>query len=298
MHLKHIAMTKMRFLFSLVFLSMLVPAIAVHALLVPTLAVHSQFANLSESLWYKQPAEKWTDALPIGNGGMGAMVFGGVPDERIQFNEDTLWKGHPHDYVRAGAHDHLAEIQQLLFAGKTKEAQDLTRKTFLSDPVRQKAYQPFGDLHFHFLGLTNVADYRRELNLASGIASVTYRANGVGYREDAFASYPDQVIVLHFTADKPGSISFALGMDSPQTNSATAPISLDTLALTGQVEAGGLRFESCVRVIHDGGELAAGEKQFTVKNADAVTVILVAATSFKNFQDINADPSQKCAAIL
>jgi alpha-L-fucosidase 2 len=291
-------MTKMRFLSSLVFLSVLVPAIAAHALLVPTLAVHSQFANLSESLWYTQPAEKWTDALPIGNGRMGAMVFGGVPDERIQFNEDTLWKGQPHDYVRAGAHDHLAEIQQLLFAGKTEEAQDLARKTFLSDPVRQKAYQPFGDLHFHFPGLTNVTDYRRELDLASGIASVTYRANGVGYREDAFASYPDQAIVLHFTADKPGSISFTLTLDSPQTNSATAPISLDTLALSGQVEAGGLRFESCARVIHDGGELAAGEKQFTVKNADAATVILVAATSFKNFQDISADPSQRCAATL
>src|SRR5215469_904807 len=167
MHLKHIAMTKMRFLFSLVFLSMLVPAIAVHALLVPTLAVHSQFANLSNSLWYTAPAQKWTDALPIGNGRMGAMVFGGVPDERIQFNEDTLWKGHPHDYVRVGAHDHLAEIQQLLFAGQKKQAEDLTRKTFLSDPVRQKAYQPFGDLHLHFVQQGNMTDYRRELDLDS-----------------------------------------------------------------------------------------------------------------------------------
>src|SRR6516162_9200502 len=137
-------MTKIRFLSPAFFLSMLVTAIVVRG---------QAATNLSESLWYKQPAEKWTDALPIGNGRMGAMVFGGVPDERIQFNEDTLWKGQPHDYVRAGAHDHLSEIQQLLFAGKTKEAQDLARKTFLSDPVRQKAYQPFGDLHFHFPGL-------------------------------------------------------------------------------------------------------------------------------------------------
>src|SRR5277367_6097796 len=97
----------------------------------------------SECLWYAQPAAKWTDALPIGNGRMGAMVFGGVSEERLQFNEDTLWKGEPHDYVRAGAGDHLAEIRKLLFQGKTKEADELTRKTFLSDPVRQKAYQPF-----------------------------------------------------------------------------------------------------------------------------------------------------------
>src|SRR5579862_4429792 len=92
-------------------------------------------------LWFEQPAAEWTDALPIGNGRLGAMVFGGVSDERIQFNEGTLWKGSPHDYVRAGAHDHLAEIRQLLFDGKAGEAAGVVRKYFLSDPVRQKAYQ-------------------------------------------------------------------------------------------------------------------------------------------------------------
>ena len=207
------------------------------------------------ALWYNQPAEKWTDALPIGNGRMGAMIFGGVPDERIQFNEDTLWKGQPHDYVRAGAHDHLAQIRQLLFEGKIKEAEAVAKTNFLSDPVRQKAYQPFGDLHFHFIGVTNVTDYRRELDLDSAIARVTYRSDGVTYQRDAFASYPDQVIVLRFTADKPGHISFTLKMDSPQTNSETRAISPDTLALTGQVEAGGLRFESQVRVVTDGGQI-------------------------------------------
>ncbi|HKW28588.1 MAG TPA: glycoside hydrolase family 95 protein, partial [Verrucomicrobiae bacterium] len=203
-------------------------------------------------LWFEQPAAQWTDALPIGNGRMGAMIFGGVPDERIQFNEDTLWKGYPHDYVRAGAHDHLAEIRQLLFNGKAREAADVVRKYFLSDPVRQKAYQPFGDLHFHFIGDTNATDYRRELDLDSAIAKVTYHAGGVSYRRDAFASYPDQVIVVRLTADKPGHISFALNLDSPQTDSRTRAVSSDTLALTGQVETGGLRFESQVRVVADG----------------------------------------------
>jgi alpha-L-fucosidase 2 len=254
--------------------------------------------NQSECLWYAQPAAQWTEALPIGNGRLGAMVFGGVPDERIQFNEDTLWKGHPHDYVRAGAHDHLAEIQKLLFAGEAKQAEQLARKTFLSDPVRQKAYQPFGDLHFQFLGLTNVTDYRRELDLDSATASVTYRAGDVTYRRDAFASYPDQVIVLHFTASKPGQISFTLAMDSPHTNSATKAIGADTLALTGQVEPDGLRFESRVRVVNTGGEVATNGDVITVKNADVVTVILAAATSFKNFQDISADPGERCAEVM
>src|SRR5207248_374301 len=104
-------------------------------------------------LWYAKPADKWEDALPIGNGHMGAMVFGRTADERIQFNEHTLWTGEPHDYVRAGAHEYLGKIRELIFTGKpkeAKEAEDLVRKYFLSDPVRQKAYQPFGDLHLEF----------------------------------------------------------------------------------------------------------------------------------------------------
>ncbi len=109
-------------------------------------------ASPATILWYAQPAQKWTDALPIGNGRMGAMIFGGIFDERIQFNEDTLWKGQPHDYVRAGAGEQLTEIRSLLAAGNVTNATALARSNFLSDPVRQKAYQPFGDLRLHFSG--------------------------------------------------------------------------------------------------------------------------------------------------
>jgi len=254
--------------------------------------------NQAPALWYDHPAEKWTDALPIGNGRMGAMIFGGVPDERIQFNEDTLWKGHPHDYVRAGAHEYLAKIRQLLFDGKIKEAEGIAKTNFLSDPVRQKAYQPFGDLHFHFIGVTNITDYHRELELDSAVARVTYQSGGVTYRREAFASYPDQAIVLRFTADKPGHISFTLAMDSPQTNSQTRAISPDTLALTGLVETGGLRFESRARVVGDAGQTSADGNILTVRDANSATILLVAATSFKNFQDISADPEKRCAEEL
>lgn len=246
-------------------------------------------------LWFAQPATQWTEALPVGNGRMGAMVFGGVPDERIQFNEDTLWKGHPHDYVRTGAHDHLADIRRLLFEGKTSEAANVVRKYFLSDPVRQKAYQPFGDLRFHFFGPTNVTDYRRQLDLNSALARVSYRADGVSYQRDAFASYPDQAIVLRLTADQPGRISFTLKLDSPQTNSQTQAITSDTLLLSGQVESNGLRFASQVRVLADGGQVSTNEDILTVSNANSVTVLLVAATSFKNFQDISGNPETRCA---
>ena len=250
------------------------------------------------SLWYRSAATNWNDALPIGNGRMGAMVFGGVPDERIQFNEDTLWMGHPHDYVRAGAETNLAIIRQLLFDGKVKEAEQIAKAHFLSDPIRQKAYQPFGDLHFEFSGQTNVTNYRRELNLDSAIARVSYRADGVTFTREAFASYPAQAIVLRITADQKGHVSFNLKMDSPHKDSETHAIAPDTLALTGQVETNGERFESLVRVINTGGSVTTNGDFISVENADAVTVLLTAATSFKSFQDISADPDERASKDL
>ncbi len=249
-------------------------------------------------LWYTQPSEKWTDALPVGNGRLGAMVFGGVFDERIQFNEDTLWTGQPHDYVRAGAHDHLAEIRALLFAGKIKETETLVRQTFLSDPVRQKAYQPFGDLHLHFAGQGNVSDYRRELDLESAIARTTYRLGDVRFERDIFASYPDQAVVMRLTADHPGKLSFTLKLDSPQTNSQTVASTPDTLVLTGLVEVGGVKFESRVRVLCDGGSVTTNGNSIVVEQANSATLFLVAATSFKNFQDISGDPAKRCTKDL
>ena len=249
-------------------------------------------------LWYTQPAEKWTDALPVGNGRMGAMVFGRVFDERIQFNEDTLWKGFPHNYDRAGAHDHLAEIRQLLFDGNTNEAVNLTRATFLSDPIRQKAYQPFGDLRLHFTPNGEITEYRRELDLDSAMAVTSYRVDGIHFKREVFASHPDQAIVIRITADQPKAVSFTLKLDSPHTNSQTRAIAADTLALTGQVETNGLRFESRVRVLCEGGTVKTSGNIIVVENANSVTLYLVAATSFKNFHDISADPAKKCARDL
>jgi alpha-L-fucosidase 2 len=272
------------------------PAVFAAASLILGAAIQANAAAIpATTLWYAKPAEKWTDALPIGNGRLGAMIFGGIPDERIQFNEDTLWKGRPHDYVRAGADKHLAEIRQLLFDGKPG-AETLTRETFLSDPVRQKAYQPFGDLRLHFTGQDNATNCQRELDLDSAIARVTCRVDGVTYQREAFASHPDQAIVLRFTADQPGHISFTLKLDSPHTNSQTKAIAPDTLQLTGQVEADGLRFESQARVAAVGGQTTTNDNVITVKNADSATLLLTAATSFKNFQDISADPGPRCSA--
>jgi alpha-L-fucosidase 2 len=257
-------------------------------------------------LWYRQPAAKWTEALPIGNGRMGAMVFGGTTNERIQFNEDTLWKGKPHDYVREGAGEQLAEIRRLIFEGQAGEAGKLAKEKAISDPVRQLPYQPFGDLRLTFAGHENVTDYRRELDLDTGLASVTYKVGEVQFIRSAWASYPDRVIVVLIAAMKPGQVSFTLKMDSPHTNSQTRAANGvrgnwgDTcdLILSGRVQDDGLRFESRVRVFAFGGKVSTNGNAITVENADSARLHLVAATSYKNFQDISADPAERCAKDL
>src|SRR5712671_2739481 len=138
----------------------------------------------AQQLWYKKPAEIWTDALPVGNGRMGAMVFGGAAHERIQFNEHTVWTGEPHDYAHKGAGKYLQQIRELLWAGKQKEAEELAMKEFMGEPVRQKAYQAFGDLLIETQGVGTPTSYKRALELDSGIASTEFTANGVTYRRE------------------------------------------------------------------------------------------------------------------
>lgn len=256
-------------------------------------------------LWYDRPAGPWEEALPVGSGRLGAMVFGGVAEERIQFNEDTLWTGKPHDYVRAGAGEHLAEIRRLIFEGRHDEAAPLVRGKFLSDPVRQKAYQPFGDLRFAFAGHEGAAGYRRELDLQTAVAAVTYRVGEVTYRREVFASYPDNAIVVRISADKPGQVSFVAKLASPHRTATTRPVGGDTLAMAGQVldptnnNEPGLKFESRLRCIEAaGGRVTVGPGGLAVQKADAATLALVAATSYVNFQDISADPAKRCEEYL
>src|SRR3954464_1100463 len=142
-------------------------------LLLATLA-SSLAAQSPLTLWYKQPARLWVEALPVGNGRLGAMVFGGIDHERIQFNESTVWTGEPHDYAHTGAYQHLAKIRELLWTGQQKEAEDLAMREFMGVPVRQKAYQALGDLEIEIPGVvaSEVQNYRRELDLDTGITTV------------------------------------------------------------------------------------------------------------------------------
>jgi alpha-L-fucosidase 2 len=243
------------------------------------------------TLWYEQPAQKWVEALPVGNGRLGAMVFGGVERERLQLNENTVWSGNRSDYDHVGAHRHLPEIRQLLFAGKHKEAAQLVEREILGERPMD-CYQPLGDLILQFDGAAAATDYRRELDLDSAVARVRYRIGDATFIREVFVSAPDQVIVVRLTCDKPGRISLSATLSRVEC-ATTAALGKDTLVMRGQTDQGkptaGVKFEARLKIIAEGGSLDGGR----VEKADAVTLLLVAATDYRK-----GDPAEVCARQL
>ena len=252
------------------------------------------------TLWYKQPANLWVEALPIGNGHLGAMIFGRAAHERIQFNEQTVWNGEPHDYAHHGASQYLGQIRELLFAGKQKEAEDLAMKEFMSLPLRQRAYQAFGDLLLDFPGIAedSVTGYRRDLNLDTAVSTVQFLSGGVLYRRELFASYPDNVIVVRLTANKPGSLSFTAALKSAHQGSQIAIQPDGVLAMTGAVEDSAIRFQASLAVDAQGGKRTEQDGKIAIEGADSATLILTGATNFVNYKDVSADPAKRSAAVL
>lgn len=183
------------------------------------------------SLWYRRPAEKWSEALPIGNGRLGAMVFGGIENERLQFNEDTIWTGHPHEYHHEGAARVLPELRRLLAEGKQKEAEKLAMDEFMSIPIGQRSYQPFGDLMIDLPKAPRVADYRRELDIDAAVARTSYRSGDTRFTQEIFCSHPDQLIAWRISADRPGAVSFAARLQSPHRSASSKQNGPDAIAL-------------------------------------------------------------------
>ena len=232
-------------------------------------------------LWYQQaaPLDHWTEALPVGNGRLGAMVFGGTDKERIQLNESTIWAGESRDRKNPGAGKAVPEIRRLLFAGQVAEAEKLAEQDMLAVPRRLPVYEPLGDLVLTFPKAAATTDYRRELDLATGIARVRYAANGIEYTREVFASDPDQVIVVRLSADKPGSISFVATM-TRQQDATTEAIGKNTMALQSTpARQGSIRFRAELRAIAEGGHVSTTKDTLDVDKADAVTLILAAGTS-------------------
>jgi alpha-L-fucosidase 2 len=252
------------------------------------------FAQGPLELWYREPAKLWVEALPVGNGHLGGMIFGGAAHERIQFNEQTVWTGEPHDYAHPGAYRSLGQIRQLLFDGKQKEAEDLAMREFMSVPIRQRAYQAFGDLLLDFPDIKDdsVTAYRRSLDLDTAVAKVEFTSQGVTYRREIFASYPSKLLVVRLTASKPGSLSFTAGLKSAHEGSAIQVLNDGDLTMSGKVKDGAIRFEARLMVDAQGGHRETRDGKTVVTGADSATVVLAGATNFVNFRDVSGDPAR------
>ncbi len=260
-------------------------------------------------IWYRQPAKKWLEAMPIGNGYMGAMVFGGTSQERIALNESSFWSGLPHDYNDPNAIKYFPQIRQLVVDEKFQEAEKMADAHFFGIPIAQQAYEPIGDLFLSFDGMDKIEDYRRELNMETGLVKINYRVGDILYTREVFMSYPDHVMVVHLTASKPGSVSVRARLNGPYVDKIiTTPTKLIMDGtwkpgnqkdwLIAEVNGKGIRLQSILQSRVEGGKTSATDSALAIKGADAVTLILTIATSYVNYKDIGGDPALKCAEIV
>lgn len=252
-------------------------------------------------LWYDSAAARWTDALPVGNGRLGAMVFGKSDTERIQLNEDTYWTGGPYSSVVQGGSAYLKKVQQLVFDEKWQEAQKLFGRKLMGYPVEQQKYQPLGNLLLFFDHPGKTMNYRRWLDLTTGITGARYTRNGITYHQSVLASVPDQVIVVRLWADRPGGISLTANLRGvrDQAVSATDYFQMgssgnDELVLTGKSAdylgiKGQLRYECRTKAVAIGGSVTTRGDDLIVRDADTLTLYISAATNFVNYKDVSGD---------
>lgn len=260
------------------------------------LSAHAQ--NLK--LWYQQPAKTWVEALPVGNSSMGAMVYGGTSREELQLNEETLWGGGPYRNDNPKALESLAEVRNLIFSGKTMDAQNLIDQTFYTGR-NGMPYQTIGSLIIEAPGHEKAKNYYRDLDLERAVATTRYQVGGVNFQREVFASFPDRVIIVRFTADKPGELNFKVSYDSPLQS--TVKKQGKKLVLRGkggdhEGVKGVIEVETQSQVIAEGGKVSLTDKYISVEHATAATLYIAAATNFVNYHNVKGNESKKASALL
>ena len=242
------------------------------------------------SLWYKQPAKIWEDALPVGNGRLGAMVYGGVSQERITLNEDSIWAGPPIPEVKENVSGTIDEVRKLLFEGKYLKAQNL-QQSIMPERISPRSYQPLSEMVLGFGHTGEAKNYQRDLNLDTAIATTRYEMEGVTYVREVLASPGDDVIVVRITADKPGALSFSLKVrrDGKFWVKASGD---DTLVAQGRASHGekhlGVKFASRYKVVAENGSTQTSDGTISVKDADSAVIYVSAATDYN--RDETAKP--------
>ncbi|NID12089.1 glycoside hydrolase family 95 protein [Fibrivirga algicola] len=255
-------------------------------------------------LWYNKPSgQTWENALPVGNGRLGAMVYGNVPRETIQLNEHTVWSGSPNRNDNPDALAALPEVRRLIFDGKQKEAEQLANKAMLSKKSQGQMFQPVGSLHLTFDGHEKYTSYYRDLDIERAVAKTTYTVNGVTYTREVLASMPDQVLVVRLTASQPGKLSFKASYSTPQANSVLKTTPDKDLTIAGTTSdhegvKGMVRFKGIARIKAEGGSLTANDTSLTVQGANAATIYVSIATNFVTYKDISANENARAATYL
>ncbi|MEJ1240293.1 glycoside hydrolase family 95 protein [Chryseolinea sp. T2] len=260
----------------------------------------------SNLIWYEKPAFNWNEALPIGNGRLAAMVFGGVSQEVLQLNEETVWAGEPGNNVTSnGFREALPEIRKLIFEGKYKEAQDAAFRVVppkTSNSNNGMPYQPVGNLLIAFPGHEQYTSYRRELDISKAISSTTYKVNGTTFRRETFVSFTDQLIIVRLTADKPGSISCSLTMNSPQKIHEVAVVNSELVlkGVSGNADSktGKVSFQARMHPVVKGGQVTSADSTVRIEQANEAIIYVSMATNFVNYHDLSGDEEARALKYL
>ena len=255
------------------------------------------------SLWYDRPAARWEEALPLGNGRLGVMVYGGCVREELQINEETIWAGGPHNNVNPAAREALPEVRRLIFEGRYKEAFDLCDENFSLHASHGMPYQTAGSLLLDFPGHRNVSDFYRDLDLATATATVGYAVDGIRYKREMFTSFSDQVAVVRLTASERRRISFRISFATPMQNYRITTQGNDRLLIDGRTDGhetipGQVEYRTVAEISPEGGTTVADSAGITVTGADAVTILVSIATNFNDYKDISGDPVSRAEAYL
>ena len=254
-------------------------------------------------LWYDEPAAKWVEALPVGNGRLGAMVFGNPAKEQLQLNEETVWAGQPNSNANPNVDPNaINEIRDLIFEGKYRAAQDMVDQKIFFKVNHGMSYQSVGDLYLEFPGHEDYTSYYRDLDISDATASVSYAVDGVTYEREVISAFADDVVAVRLTASEKGKITFNASLTSPHRKQHVEVedgdivlwgVTGDQAGLEGRVE-----FTSRVRVIHKGGELEAGETGLSLSGADEALVLVSTGTNFVDYKTLTADGAKKAKDIL
>ncbi|WNH09463.1 glycoside hydrolase N-terminal domain-containing protein [Thalassobellus suaedae] len=263
--------------------------------------VSSQSSHVLK-LWYDEPAEIWNEALPLGNGRLGAMVFGDPAIERLQLNEETIWAGSPNSIAHDKALKALPKVRQLIFDGKYAEAQAMATSDIRSQTNNGMPYQTFGSVYVSFPGHQNYTNYYRDLDIENATAKVKYTLNGIEYTREILTAFSDDVIVVKLSANKPGAITCNVFMNSPfdktKTTTEDNEVTLSGVTSTVEGQKGRVKFQGRMAARHVGGEISVKNGIISIDKANEVTLYISIATNFKNYKDITEDYVAKSKSFL